>query len=609
MQVAWLLGLVMVAGVVLAGEPPAIPPIDNLDALQSWRAGVAAADAGTDPLVVACFGDSNTELPYYTGALRDLLQGCYGDHGVGYLSLNSTRTAIPRAPQVTRTGQWKDWDTSPGRDTPPPAPYYAVDGLWATTADLNAAVEVKCADFPGAMIHRLRVHYQVGPGLGSFSIFTGDWERLRVDCAAEKPGYAVTEPFLANGFRIAKVAGNISLLGFDAERGRIQYGINQMPGGALVHALGNGWGQSAHLAPTDEDAFKGFFAAVKPDLITILLGTNDMHNAGVAKWYRGHLTAIIEKMQRAAPGVGILVVSCPEAGQTKEGAAAEYAAVAREVALAHGCAFWDWRALVGTHSRRWEMLGYFGDGLHYSPLGGAVFARLLLRQLGFDANDLRHWPALAQPAEPQGRVALTLRRLPALTLDGVKEALKGEPVYTAWNLDRKAADLRFAVAGDALAVYARVYDGRCTPAQPAWTGSNLDLYLSKVGSWAGDENEKFRGYHGIVRQLVLRPTGPATRAQQLNENGKEIPLQGEIPWRVSPLDLAAQEQAEGYTIEALIPLSVFLLDGKTDAFYLESAVVTAPGPGAPAAFTRLFLRGPDNGAFRDNTRYAEVRVK
>jgi hypothetical protein len=248
------------------------------------------------------------------------------------------------------------------------------------------------------------------------------------------------------------------------------------------------------------------------------------------------------------------------------------------------------------------MTGLFQDGLHYGPLGGGVFARLLLRQLGFDGNDPKHWPALIAQPEETAKVQITIPRRPALALEGVKAALANEPAHAIWHLDQRVADLRVAVAGDALAVYAVVRDGRCAPDQPAWKDCNLDIYVSKIGSWAGDENEKFRGYHGIVRQIVLKPTGLNAAVFTGHESGKDYPLPA-FPLAVAPLPPA------GYELTALIPLSHLLLDAKTDRFLLEAAVVTAPGPGAPLAFNRCFLRTVDGGAFRDNSAFAEVTVQ
>jgi hypothetical protein len=581
----------------LAAHAAAVPSIVGLDTLNSWRAGVAQADAGTKPLTVACFGDSNTEAATYTVALRQILQSCYGDHGTGYQTLCKLRGATPGGPEVSFTGTWQSFDTSPGRETPPPAPYYALDGFWSATEDPNAAVQVTYPAQPGGALARVRVHYQVGPGLGAFSIVTGTWERQRINCAAEKPGYAVTDSFLTDRFAIKKITGKVVLLGADADRQRYDKGVQRNPGGALVHAFGNGWGMAAHLAPTDEGAFRAAFAALKPDLITVMFGTNDIHNDGRPARYRESLTAVVQKLRAAAPGTGILLLACPEAGQTRPGAAREFAGIARDVAAAQGCAFWDWGSLLGPHSRPAEMQGWMGDGLHYNSLGGSVLAHLLLRGLSFDLNDLTHWPVLNHAPEPEGRLAITVPRIaPAALAADLPKAT----AYATWHLDRKAAEMRFAVCGDALVVQAHVFDGRCTADAAEWPGSNLDIYVSAVGSSAGDDEQ--RGYHGITRQLVFFPRGKDGPALTAHENGKGVEAP-KVVWTATP-------RAEGgYDLQAQVPLAFFRLDAAATQFYLEAAVVTAPGPGAPVAFTRVFERVPSGGAFRDNTQSAAVTVR
>ena len=591
---------VSVAGAI---EPVAIPPIVGREKLESWRAGVAQADARAKPLTIVCFGDSNTEAPTYTVALRDTLQACYGDRGVGYLTFSPARSPIPRGAEAKFVGQWQAGAEPDGPKEPFQPPYYALDGYWATSEDAHAAVSVAFPAMPGNGLHRVRIHYQVGPGLGAFTVYIGTWACMHLDCAAEKPGYAISEPFLAEQFRLADLTGKVTLFGCDYDRRRFDHGTNLLTGGALVYALGHSWGMARHRAPTDEGALRAFFTAVHPDLVTVLFGTNDMHNDGRPASYRQALTELVDKVHRAAPGVGVLIITCPEAGQTKEGMAAEFAGVAGEVAAATGCACWDWRTVLGPHSRPAEMNGWMGDGLHYGPVGGAAFAHLLLRQLGFDINDPAHWTALYHPAEPSGHPPITLARRAPLTLPDVPAALAGQPVFSCWDQDRKAAEVQCAVAGEMLAVHARVADGRCTAERKSWEGGNLDVYISRIGSYAGDELEKWHGQRGIVRQLVIEPTGPESAARlSAHENGKEIPVPAGTV-KITPL------QPAGYTLDALIPLAFFLIDGHTAQFYLESAVVTAPGPGAPAAFSRAFPGLPDGGAFRDNTQAALATVQ
>ena len=91
-----------------------------------------------------------------------------------------------------------------------------------------------------------------------------------------------------------------------------------------------------------------------------------------------------------------MAISCPEAAQTKAGMAEEFRTEAGEVAAAKQCAFWDLAALVGSRSRQWTRLGFFADGLHCNDTGGSLWALLLVRQMGFDLNDLAHYPSLRQ---------------------------------------------------------------------------------------------------------------------------------------------------------------------------------------------------------------------
>ena len=143
-------------------------------------------------------------------------------------------------------------------------------------------------------------------------------------------------------------------------------------------------------------------------------------------------------------------------------------------------------------------------------------------------------------------------------------------------------------------------DGRCLPDLKTWEGGILDVYISKIDSSAGDDEQ--RGYHGITRQLVMSALSPAGETKMSgHQNGKEIPVPA------FPLQIKSM-QPSGYELTALIPLSFFLVDEKTDQFYLESAVVVAPGPGAPAGFCRIFQRLPDGGAFRDNSQSALATV-
>ncbi len=600
-----------------AAEPLTLPVIGSPDRLASWRAGVAAADAQQKLLQVVCFGDSNTEGPAYVCELRRTLQGCYGERGIGYHSLGN-RNPVPESPKIERKGAWDLLRDAPKTKAPPP-PYFAVDGIWAQTADLQAEVSVEFAfgSWPQPDNHlardyniqqRVRIHHQIGPDLGSFAIFLGANELRRVDCKAQTAGYAVTDPFLCDGFRIAGIQGKVALFGCDAERMYYLRGKPALGGGVLVHALGKSWGRTEEPATVEDAAYAAFFRTIKPDLITLLLGTNDQHNDGRAERYQEWLTTIIRKLQTHSPGTGIVVIACPEAAQTKPGLAAKFRDTARQVAAGNGCAFWDLQALVGPRSAQWYREGFFVDGLHYSPIGGSIIARMLLNQLGFDVNDPKHYPALRQaPLGNEARPCMTVRRLGTLKLDGVAAALAGEPAQSIWVNTEQVADLRLAVAGDALALHAVVRDRQCAGPREKWTGGGLEVCI------ANPENVG-RVMHNtdgpIVRQIFFSAVKPADGRDMalkqftMDEKNKTVQWNSPetFPYTIMPLEPL------GYEVRALIPLAQLVLTPASRQFLFEAAVIAAAVPGGKPAYSRLFATRSDNGAFRDTSMSARVEV-
>ncbi len=600
-----------------AAEPPRIPPIENPDRLASWRAGVAAADAREKALQIVCIGDSNTEGPAYVGELRRMLQGCYGERGIGYHSLGN-RNPVPESPQIERKGNWELLRDAPKAKAPPP-PYFALDGIWAQTADPRAEVSVDFA-FGGwsksdnhlareyNIQQRVRIHHQVGPDLGSFGVFLGSNELRRLDCRAETAGYAVAEAFLCDGFRIAGIQGKVVLFGFDAERMFYQQGKPALRGGVLVHALGKSWGRTEEPANVEDSAYAAFFAAIKPDLITILLGTNDQHNDGRVERYSEWLTTIVRKLQKHSPGAGILVIACPEAGQTKPGLAAQFRDAAREVAAGNGCAFWDLQSLVGPRSAQWYREGFFADGLHYSPIGGSIMARLLLDRLGFNINDPRHCPALMRESVGDAaRPSFAIRRIGAIPLDRVAGALSNEPPQSIWVNTAPVADLRLAVAGEALALHAVVRDGQCAGPREKWAGGGVEVCI------ANPENVG-RVLHNtdgpIVRQLFFSAVKPADGRDMalkqftMDEANKTVQWDSpdSFPYSIAPIE------PFGYEVKALIPLSQLVLKPESSQFLIEAAVMASAAPGGKPVYSRLFAARADNGAFRDAGQSARVEV-
>jgi len=95
--------------------------------------------------------------------------------------------------------------------------------------------------------------------------------------------------------------------------------------------------------------------------------------------------------------------------------------------------------------------------------------------MGFDLNDLAHYPSLRQAEAPAGLAAITVPGLEAVPLDRVAGALKTQEPMVLWCENQKAAEVRLAVSGNSLAVHIRSCDAQVSGAPETWARS--------IGRW------------------------------------------------------------------------------------------------------------------------------
>jgi len=352
-----------------------------------WRKAVAEANTGGKPLTVVCIGDSNTEIFGYVGALRMLLRSRYGDRGTGYYTFGKRMEKFPGAPKVERKGKWSELDLAIDPRKPTPSrPWLCMDGIWIETNDSEAEATVDVG-----YNARVRVHYQVGPGLGSFGITGAARAKgpLAIDCAADESGYGVTA-CEARRFSLKPTSGKIALFGLDAQRPALK-------GGATVHQIGNAWAMAHHFAAIEEKAYQRFFDEVKPALVTVFLGTNDMNNGWYPNEFRDEMRALLKKLRKTAPSADILVMSYPSCQFDRKKQAKQFDAVGREVAKEFGCLFCSLHDYLGDNWRVWNHLGLTEYTLHFTPASGTAIALRMLKTLGFDTADPANAPAITNP--------------------------------------------------------------------------------------------------------------------------------------------------------------------------------------------------------------------
>jgi hypothetical protein len=171
-------------------------------------------------------------------------------------------------------------------------------------------------------------------------------------------------------------------------------------------------------------------------------------------------------------------------------------------------------------------------------------------------------------------------------VEQVPMALKTDAPHDIQYRNQPLGRMQYAIAGDYLAVRMQVLDARITPTLKAWPDTAVDILASVPGT-------------DTVRQVVFLPKGPGGGPVNLNENGHALPAP-QVAWQVTPLP------DHGYTLTALIPLTLFQLDAAVHEFLFDCAVCAAPAPDAPVQYQTLFR---SYAAFHNNSRFGRLIVE
>lgn len=173
---------------------------------------------------------------------------------------------------------------------------------------------------------------------------------------------------------------------------------------------------------------------------------------------------------------------------------------------------------------------------------------------------IREWYGRA-PDKARVPIQLTIPQVGSIdSLSRVRNILAGlAPQRIDWE-GITLAEVRIAIAGDSLAVHARINDAASGPDKSKWARvSNLDIFISNIDS----KKSRF---------LCMRNIPAAKSGKQFVFREGELSLPPiKFPFEVLPL-----QSGGGFELTALVPLSFFQLDPQATEFLFESAVWAAP---------------------------------
>ncbi len=361
----------LTSGAVLGGDLSALPvqPLEGTqDALRRVGDVLRLAEMG-QPVRISVWGASHTGGDYFTGRIRRALQERYGDGGHGFL-WPARLYAHHRASDVNlcRTSGWRsDWVGRKGgrRDG-----LYGFGGASVSSEDpLDFAWIETTHDNPqGRAFSSVDLFVLGQPQGGSLLITVDDAEPRVVSTDEASPVLRHIRVKVPDGGHRVELRplgdGEVRILGAaPLRRGE----------GVVVDSLGIRGRMARTWLSWDLRLVAPGIRAVAPDLVVLAYGTNEAADTDYRMdRYREDLARVLTVVRQSEPGAAcVLIGPSDRAVKLTEGRAwrvwgrtAQVAQVQREVALASGCAFWDWQQASGGPG---SMVAW---RLHDPPLGG-----------------------------------------------------------------------------------------------------------------------------------------------------------------------------------------------------------------------------------------------
>jgi hypothetical protein len=340
-------------------------PVRNAALLRNWyykRSRLRRTDTPTQA-VIALMGDSWAEDSgeghgRIAEGLAVQLQALFGDAGPGYVGVSEAAGTAYNA-VMTITGTWT-------YQTEVDATVRGVDLYDAATSDAaTPAKAVVTAVCESALIHYIK---QSGGGDFRWQVDTDGWTTVHTDNATEVLATVTITGLAASSHAITIecVSGPIKILGVD---------LHESADGVRVHKLGNGGSRADQWVAVDATIWEAGLTALAPDLVIIILGTNDYNgNFAPTTAFRVSMQTLVTRI-RAALGtaVDIMLLTPAQNGITgKVYPWARYIRALRELAEQDGTVCW---LDTGRYLKPYTADGVDGwiNSSHLNNIGGRVY--------------------------------------------------------------------------------------------------------------------------------------------------------------------------------------------------------------------------------------------
>ncbi len=339
---------------------------------------LARLSAGQEPKFVHMmhFGDSHTAADEWTGTLRDLLKGRFGDGGSGFSVAGHPFAGYRRfdAPSGATTF-WHSY----GGHTGAGDGFFGLGGVSVTSTRAGQSVYVD------AECDRLEVDYLRQPGGGELALYDNGEQVDRISTEGELgAGYSAyqTSPG-PHRFKLVTLDSRpVRLFGWAADRSA----------GVTYEALGLNGAEAVVIEHWNEQMTATYLQHRNPGLIVLAYGTNEATDPSWSpEGYKAMFGDLLDRLRRAAPAASIFVVGPADRWRYVRGKwqivdGIDFIIEAQQAACKErGCAYWNTRERMGgkgamrdwvySGMAQWDFVHFTVPG--YRRLAEAMFADIM----------------------------------------------------------------------------------------------------------------------------------------------------------------------------------------------------------------------------------------
>ena len=339
------------------------PIISDGASLAQWKAKASRIKSGIAQQVrLLITGDSWTEHKTITNEILPLVRADLGEVGSGWVNLGVENNQVDNI-SVTKTGAWayRDLDATslfPHGSGP--------DGFILTSTAAGDTLTVSNL----SKGNKLTVFYGKADGVFKYSINGGAETTITSSASGTAVQSTTIDVSADSNIVFTILSGTVVLFGLHLRK--------STGSGVEVSKVGNGSCTGQDYLKISPSAQANFNDYLKPDLVIIILGTNDYRKGHSVENYKAGISAMIDGYRTNNPNCGFILIAPAHSNATPIIPLADFRDAVYEIAQEKKCEFYnmydDWEVYSIENGN-----GMWNDSLHVSKSGAYRIAKKLFK--------------------------------------------------------------------------------------------------------------------------------------------------------------------------------------------------------------------------------------